>query len=419
MACDAAGLVDKETEGSPKLDELQTLLDELCVQGGLKAVVFSQWERMTYMAEQRVRRLGLGSVRLHGAVPTANRGELMDRFRDDDSVQVFLSTDAGGVGLNLQSASVLINLDVPWNPAVLDQRIARVHRLGQSAKVQVIGMVAVNAYEEQVLALVQGKRHLFDNVVDPEATEDVVGVSKKLIETLVEDLNRTEEGARQPSEPAPAPADAASAPASEPGEAPVEEAIRLCIEGAQRAFGSRIERILGSGGGLLVVLDRVDDAADRLAEGLSVDVPVAVMDARTLNGLRRLGAASPLEEGRSYYDAAEAAPTRPGARLAAQAQERLKAAEVLLGQQCPDAARELLGSALLGACAAIAGQEQTPGTTEAGVWLYGEALPQGWLTQDQAARAMRALALVQSPSLPEPMLGQLLEDVRGLIAEAG
>ncbi|MBU0910845.1 MAG: DEAD/DEAH box helicase, partial [Proteobacteria bacterium] len=159
MSCNAAGLVDKKTEGSPKLDELVDILDELCIQSGLKAVVFSQWELMTRMVEERLRRMKLGFVRLHGGVPTAKRGELMDRFREDDSVQVFLSTDAGGVGLNLQSGSVLINLDVPWNPAVLEQRNGRVHRLGQTRKVQIINMVAADSYEEHVLSLVQGKQH--------------------------------------------------------------------------------------------------------------------------------------------------------------------------------------------------------------------------------------------------------------------
>ncbi|OQX12592.1 MAG: helicase, partial [Desulfobulbaceae bacterium A2] len=81
MACNAAGLVDKESEGSPKLDELVALLDELCLQSGLKAVVFSQWELMTRMVETRLTAMGLGCVRLHGGVPTAHRGALMDRFR--------------------------------------------------------------------------------------------------------------------------------------------------------------------------------------------------------------------------------------------------------------------------------------------------------------------------------------------------
>jgi SNF2 family DNA or RNA helicase len=85
-------------------------------------------------------------------------------------------------------AAVLINLDIPWNPAVLDQRIARVHRLGQRQKLQAILLVAPESYEEHVLNLVEGKRNLFDNVVDPEATEVVVCVSKRLAATFLDKL---------------------------------------------------------------------------------------------------------------------------------------------------------------------------------------------------------------------------------------
>ena len=188
MACDAAGLVDKETQGSPKLDELARLLEELCLQSNRKAVIFSQWALMTEMVETLVRAMGLGCVRLHGGIPSHKRGELMDKFQHDDSVQIFISTDAGGVGLNLQSATVLINLDMPWNPAVLDQRIARIHRLGQKQNVQIFLLLAEDSYEQQVAKLVKGKRDLFDNVISPEASEDVVGVSKKMLQTLIDDL---------------------------------------------------------------------------------------------------------------------------------------------------------------------------------------------------------------------------------------
>ena len=96
MACNAAGLVDKVTEGSPKLDELANLLEDLCLQGGRKVVIFSQWERMTKMVEVLARKMGIGQVRLHGGVPTKKRGELIDRFQFDDAIQLFISTDAGG-----------------------------------------------------------------------------------------------------------------------------------------------------------------------------------------------------------------------------------------------------------------------------------------------------------------------------------
>ncbi len=468
MACDAAGLVDKETQGSPKLDELASLLDELCLQSGLKAVVFSQWEQMTRMVEERVRALGLGCVRLHGGVPTSKRGELIDRFNQDDACQVFISTDAGGVGLNLQTASVLVNLDIPWNPAVLDQRIARVHRLGQTRKVQILLLVAADSYECRVLELVQGKRNLFDNVVDQDATEDVVGVSRKLVEILTEDLaglpgvpTTASETGLGPSAEAAAETitaaqsaldsettpdlDAGPDPAALQGDQPpidsaadktpveraeaisspevsetaeTEEAIRHAIEASQRAFGARIERILGSGGGLLVVLDRVDADADRLAAAISGRVPVALIDPRTLSGLRRLGAASPVAQSRPLFEPTIETPVAKEPRLLSQARERLHGAEVLIQQACPGPAIDLLLGALL-ACAALrAEQETAPTPQQAGIWLYSEALPKGILTPDEAGLLMRALALSQGgESVPDPLVRDLAADVARFVSE--
>ena len=432
MACNAAGLVDKETEGSPKLDELESILEELCVQSGLKAVVFSQWEQMTRMVEQRLRRMGLGCVRLHGGVPSARRGELIDRFHQDDAVQVFISTDAGGVGLNLQCASVLINLDIPWNPAVLDQRIARVHRLGQTEKVQILLLVAANSYEERVLALVQGKRNLFDNVVDPEGTEDVVGVSKKLVEVLAEDLageggtgkapDLDEEGEASTELSAAEHRPVAPSAAGEPGasmESEIELEIRRAILAVQDAFGPRIERILGSGGGLLVVLDRVDEESDRTASAISDRFPVALIDPRTLGGLKRLGAASPVADSRTLFEAARDEEALHEPPLLRQARDKLQGAEVLIQQACPAPAMDLLLGALLAAAAVRADREIAPTPQQAGVWLFGEALPKGVLTQDQAGLVMRAIALAQGADVvPELMLRGLADDVGAFVAEA-
>jgi superfamily II DNA or RNA helicase len=461
MACNAAGLVDKETEGSPKLDELANLLDDLCLQSGQKAVIFSQWEQMTRLVEARVRALGLGCVRLHGGVPTDKRGALIDRFRDDPATQVFISTDAGGVGLNLQAASVLINLDIPWNPAVLDQRIARIHRLGQTQRVQILLLVAADSYEGRVLELVGGKRHLFDNVIDPTATEDVVGVSRRLLEVLVQDLAElpaqvtgkaeaatatgeeaaAEEAAIGDGTAAPSPAGqteetppeepsveaeptlapgAAVEPQVEPVPDEVEHQIRDVIIAVQTAFGTRIERILGAGGGLLVVLDQVDDEADRRAVALSGPIPVALIDHRTLGGLSRLGAASPVAGARTLFDAdqgvpgSDVAPAEP--RLLRQARDKLHGAEVLLGQACPGAAMDLLVAALLAAAALRAGQETPPSPAQAGVWVFAEALPRGALTQEEAGLLMRALALGQgADSVPDGLLRSLVEETAAFV----
>jgi superfamily II DNA/RNA helicase len=88
----------------------------------------------------------------------------LDRFRDDPACRVFLSTDAGGTGLNLQAASTVINLEVPWNPAVLEQRISRVHRLGQHRPVRAINLVTRGSIEERVLQTLEQKRSLFQEV---------------------------------------------------------------------------------------------------------------------------------------------------------------------------------------------------------------------------------------------------------------
>ena len=460
MACDAAGLVDKETQGSPKLDELVHLLDDLCLQSGQKAVIFSQWEQMTRMVEARVRAMGLNCVRLHGGVPTDKRGALIDRFRDDPATQVFISTDAGGVGLNLQAASVLINLDIPWNPAVLDQRIGRIHRLGQTQRVQILLLVAADSYECRVLELVGGKRNLFDNVVDPDATEDVAGVSRKLLEVLAQDLaenpgqvaGKTEaeavgegtdadgaatldaatEGlaeaaaAAEPTpeaEPAPTPRAVAQPLADSPLDE-VEQEVRDAILAVQSAFGARIERILGTGGGLLVVLDQVDELADRAAAAIPGPVPVALIDRRTLGGLSRLGAASPVAAARTLYDADQAAPDgapiHAEPRLLRQAREKLHGAEVLIGQACPAAAMDLLVAALLAAAALRVGQESAPPPAQAGVWVFAEALPRGALTQEEAGLLMRALALGQgADGVPDGLLRTLAAETAAFVEGSG
>ncbi len=433
MACNAAGLIDKVTAGSPKLDELASILEEACQLSGLKAVVFSQWAQMGEMVEQRVRRMGLGCVRLHGGVPSGKRGGLMDRFHEDDACQVFISTDAGGTGLNLQCASVLVNLDIPWNPAVLDQRVARIHRLGQKNQVQVLHLVAPDSYEEQVLHLVQGKRALFDNVVDQDAEEDVVGISKRLAEILAEDLADPTEEQGEAAEQSPNEREAGPDTGAQPGtpEPQAREAVLIpdmaeevqgCVTDLQQNFGPRIERILGTKGGLLVVLDRVEENDDKYAAAFSGRVPVALIDRHALRGLQRLGVASPAADAESLYespgmgDAPSLSTLNP---LARRARQKLEAAEVLLRQELPGPAAELLLDALLTGAALHCGLDRPPESGKAAVWLYSDALPAGRLQPDDAALIMRALALAQAEDqVPAELLASLAVDAARFVETA-
>jgi SNF2 family DNA or RNA helicase len=171
MLCNSTFLFDKETNFSPKLREFSEIIRELAIEEGRKVVVFSEYERMTYLAGQELDRLQIQWVSLHGGVPGRNRGALMERFRKDPDCKVFLSTDAGGVGLNLQAASAVINFEPPWNPARLEQRIGRVHRMGQTRPVQVIHLLTEKTIEERVWETLQLKKALFAGLFDAAADE--------------------------------------------------------------------------------------------------------------------------------------------------------------------------------------------------------------------------------------------------------
>ena len=119
---------------------------------------------MLHKAAEVLDRLKVDYALLHGSVPGKERRGLLERFRDDPACRVFLSTDAGGTGLNLQAADTVINLEVPWNPAVLEQRIARVHRMGQHRPVRAINLVTRASIEERVMKTLAQKRSLFDGV---------------------------------------------------------------------------------------------------------------------------------------------------------------------------------------------------------------------------------------------------------------
>jgi hypothetical protein len=122
---------------------------------------------MTYLIARRLSRKGIPFVELSGKVPVNKRQALIDEFSDNPECKVFLSTDSGGTGLNLQAADCVINFEPPWNPARLNQRIGRVNRIGQaSKKVNVVNLIAKNSIEEKILAGIQLKTELFTGVFD-------------------------------------------------------------------------------------------------------------------------------------------------------------------------------------------------------------------------------------------------------------
>lgn len=166
MVCDSTYIIDQETNYQTKLDELENMLDEIIGMKEEKVVVFSQWERMTRLVSQMLTNKKIGYQYLHGGIPSKRRQALFTQFNNDPVCKVFLSTDAGGVGLNLQAASCIINLDIPWNPAILEQRIGRIYRLGQKRNVSVINLVAKGTIEEKMLGVLKFKKGVAAGILD-------------------------------------------------------------------------------------------------------------------------------------------------------------------------------------------------------------------------------------------------------------
>jgi SNF2 family DNA or RNA helicase len=199
MLCNSTFLFDKQTHHSPKLQEFREIVMELAIEEDRKVVVFSEYERMTFLAGEELRKLGIGFVSLHGGVPSRKRGALIEKFRNDPACKVFLSTDAGGVGLNLQAASVVVNFEPPWNPARLEQRIGRVHRLGQSRPVHVVHMLTSESIEDRVWETLSLKKSLFSGVFDsPTGEVSFAKLGRKTVFQTVKEIF-----AEQPNRPKP------------------------------------------------------------------------------------------------------------------------------------------------------------------------------------------------------------------------
>lgn len=217
MVCDSTFILDQKTRFDTKIDETMAIISNLLDSDEGKVVIFSQWERMLRILATELEDNGIEFCFLHGGVPSVKRKDLIDRFRDDRTCRIFLSTDAGATGLNLQTASLLINLDLPWNPAVLEQRIARIYRLGQANPVQIINMVARGTIEERMLATLRFKSDLAAGILD--GGEDAVFFDNKKFERIIEVVDgvMNEAESHEPEENSSNPDKTHAAPMTAPG----------------------------------------------------------------------------------------------------------------------------------------------------------------------------------------------------------
>lgn len=375
MICDTNFILDEHDRACPKLVELEKILEECRDNPPVKVVVFSEWERMLVLVREVCERVGLGSAWHTGSVPQQRRRGEIHRFRDDPACRVFLSTDAGATGLNLQQASIVINCDLPWNPAKLEQRIARAWRKFQTRAVTVVNLVSENTIEHRMLATLADKQALASGVLDREGDLREIKLRSgrpAMLARLEQMLSLT-----PPAQAAPVrrllPADRARGFAEEAGRL-LDGALVRCeehypLEGAHTVLWAVVERGAANARERLAPLHAEYfgvGAADPLAP-----VGLEVIDRAAQDAIERLMAAGLLaptiRARRPLFPAAvEAAADQPPlltpaeqARLGAlreQSARKLKAARLLGDAGLPEETRAPLLDAVL-ACARAAAIE--------------------------------------------------------------
>jgi len=292
MICDTPYILDKDCRICPKLPELADTLEDMVRSNGNKVLVFSEWERMLHLVRDLADEMALGFAWHTGSVPQQKRRQEIHKFKNDSNCVLFLSTDSGSVGLNLQQASAVVNLDLPWNPAKLEQRIARAWRKHQTKPVTIVNFVCENSIEHRMLSLLAQKRQLADGVLDGLGDLGAIKMPSgraaflERLEILM-DMDATRVPAtRMPSEPAP---DKAQEPQESLRDAMVAQMADrlLSLESSRNAAGKNT---------VLAVVDAQPDEARPVVTKLlkesftsSTDLPgLEIVDRKTYETIERL-----------------------------------------------------------------------------------------------------------------------------------
>ena len=159
MICDTPYILGDENRDCPKMEEIERLLPDLLEDPERKIIVFSEWVRMLELVREYAVGAGIEFAWHTGSVPQPQRRAEIRRFREDPECRLFLSSESGGVGLNLQVADTVVNMDLPWNPARLEQRIARAWRKHQTRPVTAINLVSEHTIEHRMLGLLDASAH--------------------------------------------------------------------------------------------------------------------------------------------------------------------------------------------------------------------------------------------------------------------
>jgi len=417
MICDTNYILDPNDRVCPKLGELEKILEECRDNAGVKVIVFSEWERMLDLVRDLCRKRALGYAWHTGSVPQLRRRAEINLFKNDPNCRVFLSTDAGSTGLNLQNASVVINCDLPWNPAKLEQRIARAWRKNQTRPVTVINLVSQDTIESRMLGTLANKQALAEGVLERKGDLAAIpfGGGKQ---AFLDRLNQLVHPAPPVSVPPPKPP------------IPVDRALAFAELARVRLNGALIRceeqyPLEGSHSVLLVVVDRDSPHWRERLQGLHQELfgnsdPLSptyleVVDRDTADALERLvktgliertmrGSRPLLEDGagRDARTALSDEEKQKAAGHRAQAARRLKMSRVLSTAELVTESRQALLEALHALGLALAVENRLPEPkgiqdllAPSMAWCWGEtaSVLKESLASDQASYEPLAVAV--------------------------
>lgn len=166
ICCHPSLFIDNYQGGSGKLDMLQEIVKD-AISGGHRILLFSQFTGMLNLIKQELDAQGFSYHYLDGSTKAEDRMKLVHSFNSGDKAIFLISLKAGGTGLNLTGADMVIHYDPWWNPAVEDQATDRAYRIGQKNSVQVYKLITKNTIEEKIYTLQQKKKEMIDTLIEP------------------------------------------------------------------------------------------------------------------------------------------------------------------------------------------------------------------------------------------------------------
>lgn len=169
ICCHPGMFIEDYTGESGKLDSLKEILKD-AIEGGHRILLFSQFTSMLNIIRNMLEDNDIQYMYLDGSTDIKERGKLVKDFNKGVGDVFLISLKAGGTGLNLTGADMVIHFDPWWNPAVEDQATDRAHRIGQENKVQVIKLITKGTIEEKIFQLQEKKKEMIDRVITEEET---------------------------------------------------------------------------------------------------------------------------------------------------------------------------------------------------------------------------------------------------------